>query len=367
MISGEELVTAGQLDDMDFPDPWLVKTMGNRGKGNALASPESTTDPDKELSDFPGDLLAQGFVVMVPLILDNTPVGAVYLGPKESGHRYVGSDLEFLENALALTARRLKEILMVQKVVQERMAREQLDQLGQLKDDFLSKVAHDLRTPVTSLGWSVRNLLDGLAGELAPKQTKYLSTMDQAVTHLDGLVSNLLDVSRLEKTTIEVPVTSLSLEPVVHRATSTVAPLAAQRDITITTDLPSAISEVMANEGKLAEALVNLIANAVRYSPDQATVEVHAQDRSGEICLTVRDHGPGVTGIEDPFARFAQGTASPYSKRGGHGLGLTIVQQYVQLMGGRVLCANHRQGGAEFRIFLNRATSSQREQENEAR
>ncbi len=358
LTRGSERFTRGEGVPPDCPGSWLAAAVGERGEVRVLAASEATTSTAVEVPDFPNQLTRRGWALVVPLLVEDTPRGALYLGPKRTGHRYVGTEVTYAAAAAAAASRRLSEIGLVQKVVEERLARQQLDELGRLKDDFLSRVAHDLRTPVTSLSWSLRNLLDGLAGDLQPRQAEYLEAMNQAVTHLDSLVAGLLEISRLEKTEAELALEPVALGEVVDRSLGTVQPLAAARGITLSKDLPPGVPAAMAHPDKLAEVLVNLLSNAVRYSPDGNQVDLAGACSGGRISLTVRDHGPGFSGISDPFARFAQGTPSPHGG-GGYGLGLTIAHEYMSLMGGSITACNHPQGGAEFTLELEAAAAKQ--------
>jgi signal transduction histidine kinase len=230
-----------------------------------------------------------------------------------------------------------------------------MDELSRLKDDFLSRVAHDLRTPVTSLGWSLRNLQDGLAGDLNEKQREYLSSIRDSVDHLAGLVTDLLEISRLEKTRVEVDCVPTDPTGAVRRATSTVAPLGEAKGVVLE-KIVGDIFEVQANEDKLTEVLVNLLENAVRYSPRGGTVTIEARPVDGRtIRISVRDQGPGLGGLADPFGRFVQGKPSQEGGQAGYGLGLAIAREYVELMGGDIEGGDHPEGGAEFSLDLFRS------------
>jgi NtrC-family two-component system sensor histidine kinase KinB len=230
-----------------------------------------------------------------------------------------------------------------------------LNELSSMKDDFLSRVAHDLRTPVTSLGWSIRNLKDGLAGELNKKQKEYLSSIKDSVDHLAGLVTNLLEISRLEESKVEVACEPIDPAGAVRRAAGTVKPLAEAKGVVLETSIEDSLT-VLANDDKLTEVIVNLLENAVRYSPRSGTVTAAVQSvDNSRIRITIRDQGPGLGGLTDPFGRFVQGKPSLDGKDTGYGLGLTIAQEYVVLLGGEIRGGDHPTGGAVFSIDLARS------------
>ena len=308
-----------------------------------------------EARESPPDYLAEaGFVAVQPLIAGEVSRGAAFLGPKVTGRLFIPSDIDFLRRCAESAGRRLEQMNLARTIVGERLKRQQMDELSRLKDDFLSRVAHDLRTPVTSLGWSIRNLNDGLAGDLNDKQKEYLSSIRDAVDHLAGLVTNLLEISRLEKSRVEVVCELRDPAAAVQRAVGTVKPLAEAKGVVLETIISGA-SPALANEDKLTEVLVNLLENAVRYSPPGGTVTLAVESPDQDtVRITVRDQGPGLGGLTDPFGRFVQGKPSPDSAEGGYGLGLTIAREYVVLMCGEIQGADHPEGGAVFTINLSR-------------
>ncbi len=323
--------------------------------------PNQSTCPEREDKNFPQTLLDEGFMAALRLEVEEKPVGCVLLGPKNIGHRYVETDLKFLAAMAVAASDRLQEIRLVQKMAEETIKRAQLAELNQLKNDFLSKVAHDLRTPVTSVGWSINNLLDGLAGQLEPRQREYLQSMDNSLEHLNNLVSTLLEISRLKKAKVEIETTVCDLPPVLSQVMDTVRPLAKAAGVELTCSQPENPLQLITNSFKLAEVLINIIENAIRYSPFGAVVKMHAANQDHRVVLKIRDHGPGFRGISDPFARFAQGQPSPHGSEGGYGLGLTIAQEYTRLMGGEITACNHPTGGAEFTLKLPRAQAKKEE------
>ena len=336
ITDGPEIITAGRGD-------WEAATQWWRELPSSGAR-----------ESLPESLAEAGFVAVQPLTVGDVSRGAVFLGPKVTGRLFISSDLDFLRRVTESAGRCLEQLHLARTVTGERLKRRQMDELSRLKDDFLSRVAHDLRTPVTSVGWSIRNLSDGLAGDLNPKQKEYLSSIRDAVDHLAGLVTNLLEISRLEKSRVEVVCELRDPADAVKRAAGTVKPLAEAKDVVLETIITGS-SPARANEDKLTEVLVNLLENAVRYSPPGGivTIAVESPDQD-TVRITVRDQGSGLCGLTDPFGRFVQGKPSSDGTGGGYGLGLTIAREYVVLMGGEIQGTDHPEGGAVFTINLSR-------------
>ncbi|MCP4571023.1 MAG: HAMP domain-containing histidine kinase [bacterium] len=324
------------VEDLPDPTPWQ-ETWSDSGAPGTRPLPDAWR--------------ARGFVLGRRLGRPAGPDAALLVGPRRSGRAYVAEDLAFLVQAVAEAEDAAARVQLRIAAAEEAAARRRLDELNRLKSDFLAQVAHDLRTPVTSATWSVRNLLDGLAGDLEPRQREYLESVRDAMGQLDGLVENLVQVSRLERVAVEARPETLDLVPCVEQAVSVVRPLAEAGGVVIELAAPEAVQAAVDRE-KLLIVLVNVLDNAVKYSPPDGRIEVACRTVGDEAEISVRDHGPGLRGVADPFTKFAQGRSSPHSSRRGFGLGLYVVRQYVELMGGSVDSGDADGGGAIFGLRL---------------
>jgi signal transduction histidine kinase len=228
--------------------------------------------------------------------------------------------------------------------------------MSRLKSDFLSRASHDLRTPLTSIRWSIDNLLDGAVGEVPPAQLEYLRAIRGSADYLGRLVANLLEVSRLEQNPDRLDVAPVRLGSILERAIATMRPMAEDRTIEMSlsrgTDLP-----ILGNEEKIEEIAVNLLDNAIKFSPSDARVDVVVENGDETFgAFSVRDRGPGF-GSDRPdemFGRFTQGTAGTGTVTKGFGLGLYIVKEYMTLMQGTVEVDDHPDGGAVVRCWFRR-------------
>jgi signal transduction histidine kinase len=321
------------------------------GGGRVRAAPRSTSLPEIERDDFPAGLIAAGVLIVQPLTVHDEVRGAILLGPRETGRRYIEQDLTFLTGCAQLAAQGLERIDLLRSLAEEAAARHQLAELNRLKSDFLSRVAHDLRTPVAGITWSARNLRDGIAGELAPRQIEYVRSIEQAGSHLNRLVDNLLEISRLERTEQSLELAAVDPREVWETAAETLRPLAESKDAVLRLRGGEPAVAVRANRDKLVEVAVNLLDNAIKYTAPGSAVEVTLHEpEQGQLPVSVRDHGPGLGDQQAAglFARYAQGSPSPHSSRQGFGLGLYIVASYLELMGGSIDAADREDGGAEF-------------------
>lgn len=224
----------------------------------------------------------------------------------------------------------------------------QLDQQSR----WVSDVAHELKTPLTAL------LLvgDSLAAQATRSNAVLIERLQRELQRLRELVGDLLELSRLENSLPgdDERYRRLDLCDLLDEAWSSLRPLAEQRGVSL--ELPRCPSAPLrGDEGRLHRALLNLLDNALRYSPDGTVIEVEITGTGQWWELTVRDHGSGFsdTDLKHLFERFYRGDPSRVrSRRSGSGLGLAIVQQIALTHGGRVEARNHPGGGALMELVL---------------
>jgi two-component system phosphate regulon sensor histidine kinase PhoR len=231
-------------------------------------------------------------------------------------------------------------------------SRRSLEAQLEQQERWVSDVAHELKTPLTAL------LLvgDSLAAQVNRQNVRLVERLQRELLRLQELVTDLLELSRLENTVPGRGTARTTLEPmaVIEQVWQGLRPLAEQRGICLELSQQGPIS-LQADGSRLHRALLNLIDNAVRYSPDGGVVNVELTYRSGWCQICVRDHGPGLSDedLEHMFERFYRGDPSRVrSQRSGSGLGLAIVQQIAVTHGGRIQASNHPQGGACIELIL---------------
>lgn len=357
LITGDgSLISAGDWDESVvemFAEPGRLFGDSRR----AIAAPNSTSLPEMETRDFPEALRQAGVRVALPLLVEERCVGAIVVGEKISERRFVEEDLKLLYAVRSETGAAIERVELVQRAAGEALARKELEELERMKSDFFSRVAHDLRTPLTSIRWTVQNMLDGVAGSPDPGHVPHLKAIHAAANQLSRLVDNLLDWSRLEHPPAAIELGPVDLPVVVEEARQMVAPIAAARNVRFETRVVSSPPPIRGNRDRVREILVNLLENAVRYSPDAGLVEISVElCASGRVAIGVRDHGPGLAPEDGEriFKRFGQGRPSPYSRQGGFGLGLYVARSYLDLMNGTIHAGNDPEGGARFTCALSR-------------
>jgi signal transduction histidine kinase len=229
---------------------------------------------------------------------------------------------------------------------QERADAEALRSAAALKDDFLSIVSHELRTPLTSiLGFAT--LLEDAPEADRPEFAHRIRRNAEEMHHM---IERLLDFSRLQGGAVMIRPMRLRLADVVRHAIAGLRNLARADRVDI--DVDESL-EVVADPDGLTHVLSNLLANAEKFAPVDSRLEVAARPDGGSVEVAVRDHGPGIP-LElqsKVFERFFQAGPAP-SGRHGTGVGLAIVREYVELLGGRTWCESVPGNGATFLFTL---------------
>ncbi|MFM7514920.1 MAG: sensor histidine kinase [Cyanobium sp.] len=230
--------------------------------------------------------------------------------------------------------------------------RRTLDAQLRQQERWVGDVAHELKTPLTAL------LLvgDSLAAQVNDRNVRLVERLQRELLRLQELVSDLLELSRLENTLpgMGMRLAQLEVRNLVEQVWAGLRPLAEQRGIRLELEGPEGLS-LRADSSRLHRALLNLLDNAMRYSPDGEEVEVSLSSRGGWCLVSVRDHGPGLSeqDLTHLFERFYRGDPSRVrSQRSGSGLGLAIVQQIAVTHGGRIQASNHPEGGALMELIL---------------
>jgi signal transduction histidine kinase len=229
-----------------------------------------------------------------------------------------------------------------------------LQELDRLKSDFVSDVSHELRAPLTSISGYVDHLLDGMAGQLSPAQKDCLGRVRGSTERMNRLINDLLDLERIEAGRVDLHLARQSLDEVAGEVIDVVRPFAADEGVDLGVQIPPVDILVRADRDKLHQILLNLVHNAVKFTPPGGTVRVVVSLRGGgTVVTTVRDTGEGIPAEDLPrvFEKFSQ-VGDPETQKKGSGLGLAITQKLVELHGGTIWVESALGKGTEFSFTL---------------
>jgi two-component system sensor histidine kinase GlrK len=256
-----------------------------------------------------------------------------------------------------------------------------LGELDQMKKDFLSKVSHDLKTPLASMQETTRALLEELPGPLSERQQRLLQLNHQSGERLAAMIAKILELSALEAGALGFEVRGHDVVALARRAIQELEAAGGEHEVGISTSFPEAPLLVACDEERIIRVLVNLLENAIKFSPRGSTIElaIAATDTppahrlrsprepggpepaAAGVLVTVSDMGPGIADAEKEriFERFFQGESGKKIHRRGVGLGLTICREIISAHRGALWVDDAPGGGATFSMLLSRSGESE--------
>jgi signal transduction histidine kinase len=249
-------------------------------------------------------------------------------------------------NALAEENQRARE--MEEQVVA------QLRALDRAKDEFVSTVSHELRTPLTSISGYIELLEDDFADAMDRRQQQMLKILKRNVDRLRSLIEDLLTLSRVESDAFRTTFDRVDLAHVAAEVTHDVGEIAARASVDVEVSVPQQPVRVSGDAGQLARALLNLLTNAVKFSPPGSAVLVRLTEHDAEVEVSVVDRGIGIPARELATlgTRFFRASNAVQAEIGGTGLGLRIVQTIADNHGGRLEIESVEGEGTTARLVL---------------
>jgi signal transduction histidine kinase/ActR/RegA family two-component response regulator len=221
-----------------------------------------------------------------------------------------------------------------------RRSEEELQAASRAKDEFLATLSHELRTPLNAiLGWT-RMLRMGHLDE--SRSTAALQVIERNARALTRLVEDLLDMSRVVTGKLRLDLRSVAINPIVEEALATIRPAADAKGITVVWTPDPDVGWIVAAPDRLHQVFWNLLSNAIKFTPAGGRVEVATSRGPGEVIVTVRDTGRGISAdfLPHVFERFRQADSTSTRSHAGVGLGLAIVRHLVELHGGAISVAS---------------------------
>jgi two-component system sensor histidine kinase/response regulator len=228
----------------------------------------------------------------------------------------------------------------------------QLEELNQLKNEFLGMAAHDIRNPLTAI-LAGAEILELTAGSAAAEKVIQTSHQIQiAGNRIQTLLTNLLDVNAIDSGKRNIEIEPIELRAVLEQVTANHEPSARSKNIEIIRDQTTDGESIMADVCAAGQVLDNLVSNAIKYSPPEQRVWISTERRGDIITITIRDEGPGLSQEDQKkmFGKFARLTPRPTAGETSTGLGLWIVKELVQSMNGSIRCESTLGEGATFTV-----------------
>ncbi|MCB4790542.1 MAG: HAMP domain-containing histidine kinase [Elusimicrobia bacterium] len=233
----------------------------------------------------------------------------------------------------------------------------QLKELDHMKQDFVSSVTHELRSPMTSIGMNLDLFIEGSYGPLNDEQKNTLRVMRDNASRLGRFINDLLDVAKLERGKMEISPVPMAVNSAIEGPMQLAKVQADAKKIALTAEIPEGISQVYIDSDRIQQVITNLLSNAVKFTPEGGKITIKIKDTSDSfIQVSVCDTGMGIPKdqIEKVFEKFEQvkGTREQIKGPKGTGLGLAIVKALVELHGGKIWAESELKKGSSFNFTL---------------
>jgi PAS domain S-box-containing protein len=330
------------------------------------------------LADKPDDFLLTGFLKAeqfvsyhgAPLIVKGKVLGVLEVFNRS----FIERDQDWLDffstlarqAAIAIDNAQLFENLqrsnielehrVAERTAELNQANVELEHANRAKDEFLANMSHELRTPLNSILGLSESLLEQRRGQLNERQQNSLQMIESSGRHLLELINDILDLSKIEAGMFDCYPEIIHLDEICHSSLSFVKSQALKKSITLTYNDKASVSTISADPRRLKQILVNLLINAVKFTPDhgQVTLEVRADPEQELVQFCVIDTGIGIApdDLARLFTPFVQVDSSLNRQHEGTGLGLALVQKLTDLHGGSVQVESEVDKGSCFTINL---------------
>jgi signal transduction histidine kinase len=290
---------------------------------------------------LPSDAFTPAQVAALELALPNLAIA----GERESAYQHT--------RRLATEVRRTAQYLEEQSDELTRL-NEELAKANRLKSDFLANMSHELRTPLNSIIGFSDMLLTEEVGALSPMQRDFLETVARNGRHLLELISELLDLSKIEAGQLRLTLEPVDLADLLREAADNVRAQSQQRGHRLDVEVPEGTMRISADHVRIRQVLLNLLSNAIKFTPDGGSVRLVGRSDNGAARVEVIDTGIGIAPADQAklFQEFVQLDPSASRHYEGTGLGLALCKRLVELHGGRIGVESDRGRGSTFWFTL---------------
>ena len=345
--------------------------LADKLKPSVLAQGESIFVPD-ELADKPhelGALLGLKSYLVVPIVLKGSPAGFLVAGTNPPSPKLEHGDMELIsvlasEVGVAIENLQLYEALKksydeLEERVRDRTrelakANEELVRLNKMKSDFVSAVSHELRTPLTSIKGYAALVRNGTLGAVSKEQAERLEKINRHTDYLSSLISDLLDIARIESGRVGMTIQPIVIGRLVEAAADLLGPQLKEKELSLQVEIPPDLPPLKADEGRIQRVLINLLSNAIRFTPNKGTITIHGTRTNAALQVDVTDTGYGMApeDLSKLFLEFFRADNPVNRERKGTGLGLVLVKRIIEAHGGKIWVASQLGKGSTFSFTL---------------
>jgi GAF domain-containing protein len=332
----------------------LRKGEGLMGRAAEMREPiqvPDITQPGAYESSVRDTLIRFGYraLLAVPLLREDQIIGSLSFNRKAPGE-FPSEVIEVLKTFATQSALAIQNARLFREIADKSA---QLEAASRHKSEFLANMSHELRTPLNAIIGFSEVLVDRMFGELNEKQDEYLKDIYASGQHLLSLINDILDLSKIEAGRMELEATDFDLPSAIDNALTLVRERATRRGITLGRTLDEHLGMLHGDERKVKQVLLNLLSNALKFTPEGGRIDVSARVHDDVAEVSVTDTGVGIApeDQEAVFEEFRQvGTAD--KKVEGTGLGLALSRKFIELHGGRIWVKSQVGVGSTFTFTL---------------
>ena len=237
------------------------------------------------------------------------------------------------------------------------------------KSEFLANMSHELRTPLNAIIGFSQVLDERVFGELNEKQAEYINDIHESGVHLLSLINDILDLSKVEAGRMELELKKFDVCVAMNNALTLVKERSLRHGLALEVDLDSNLGSIVADERKFKQILLNLLTNAIKFTPEGGTISISASGDDKILEITVRDTGIGISPEDQKlvFEEFRQAGGKDGQVNEGTGLGLTLTKKFVEMHGGEISVQSEAGEGSVFSFLLPLKQIEEHQIENETR
>jgi signal transduction histidine kinase len=318
------VVTEIETPDLDFLNTRVFPNITNDPTPTTLHSDENTKN-----------------YLITPILLSQTILGSIITAYPDS---IPDQDAQFLKRVAARSSIAIVNAKLYQEV----------QQANEAKSQFVSIVTHELRIPLTSIKGYTDLITHGMVGQINDQQLEFLHVIRNNVDRMATLISDLSDISRIERGILKLEPALLSLHGYIGETLSSLRHKLDEKNLSLTTEVPDTLPLVFADPNRLVQVLTNLISNAWKYTPEGGKIKVRANQVDSKVKIEIIDNGIGIS-VEDQarlFTQFFRAESPSVRDQAGWGLGLNVTRRLVEMMGGEIGVISALDKGSTFWFSL---------------
>ena len=329
----------------------------------------SSINSPKPRREYINQLLGVEHFVFTPILSQKGIIGVVFVGNQSNAAAITQGDEEVvsilasqvgqtLENARlfeqVFRSRRILEAKVHDRTNQLESALKEVQDISKTKSEFISAVSHELRTPLTSIKGYASILMAGKLGDIPDKVRERLSKINTHSDNLVKLINDLLDISRIESGRVEMKMTKCNLIEMIENVHDLLTPQMKERDLNWASNIDGTIPNMMLDSSQADRIFINLISNAIKFTPENGTISVNARLNNDIVTVEVSDTGIGISeeNIVRLFDEFYRVDNQINQNVKGTGLGLSLAKKIVEAHGGRMWITSKLNEGTTFHFTL---------------